>query len=209
MEKNVNNLDIAKKLDTTMNNIDDLPFSAISPFNAAKIIYYMMTVDGEIEEREAEKFNLIGKELDPDFVNRRDYIVKACKKNLDKAGDGKDYYEVVQNGVEEALLSKQVFDKGYVPSKMLVWDLLALVYSDNSYNDLEKKLMIYIVNKLKISKDVFLEMENSYLTVNDLERELEWIKSTNRPYLTIDAQVKEIERREQVIYESIKALILL
>ena len=71
MEKNVNNLDIAKKLDTTINYIDDLPFSAISPFNAVKIIYYMMTVDGEIEEREAEKFNLIGKELDPDFVTIR------------------------------------------------------------------------------------------------------------------------------------------
>ncbi|MCR5778862.1 MAG: hypothetical protein K6G84_15835 [Lachnospiraceae bacterium] len=136
-------------------------------------------------------------------------MIKFCKEQLDKVIDSEDYYDVVQDGVEEALLSKQVFDKGYVPVKMLVWDLITLAYSDDIYNDAERKLMKYIVRKVDISRDVFLEMENSYLTVANLEKELNWVKSTDRPYLTIENQVKEIERREQAIYESVKALILL
>ena len=52
-------------------------------------------------------------------------------------------------------------------------------------------------------------MESSYLTVTDIEKEKAWIKTTDRPYLTIEAHVKELEKREQAIYESVKALILL
>ncbi|MCR5778861.1 MAG: hypothetical protein K6G84_15830 [Lachnospiraceae bacterium] len=41
--------------------------SVISPINAVKVFYYMMAVDGSIEEKEEEKFILIGKKLDPSF----------------------------------------------------------------------------------------------------------------------------------------------
>lgn len=181
----------------------------ISPINAVKIFYYLMAADGTIESGEEEKFDLIGKEIDPDFDEHKEHVIKICKEQLDKVIDSEDYYDVVQDGVEEALHAKQEFDKGYVPSKLLVWDLLTLAYSDNAYNDVERKLMKYIVRKVDIPKDVFLEMESSLLAVEDLEKELKWIKTTNRPYLTIDTQVKEIERREQAIYESIKALIML
>ena len=69
--------------------------------------------------------------------------------------------------------------------------------------------MKYIVRKLAIGKDVFLEMENSILTMMDLENELHWIKTTDRPYLTIEMMVNEIADRKNVIFESIKDLISL
>lgn len=181
----------------------------LSPINAVKIFYYLMAADGKIEETEEVKFEQIGKEIDPEFDEHKEYVVRTCKEQLDKVIDSEDYFDVVQDGVEEAILSRQMLDKGYVPAKLLVWDLLTIAYSDDSYNDQERKLMKYIVRKIDIPKDVFLEMESSYLTVKDLEKELEWIKTTDRPYLTIETHVKEIERREQAIYESIKALICL
>ena len=50
-------------------------------------------------------------------------------------------------------------------------------------------------------------LESSMLTLLDLERELNWIKSTDRPYLTIETAVNEITDRKNVIFESVKDLI--
>ncbi len=52
-------------------------------------------------------------------------------------------------------------------------------------------------------------MESSMLTLMDIERELAWIKTTNRPYLTIEAMVNELADRKNVISESILDLIAL
>jgi len=52
-------------------------------------------------------------------------------------------------------------------------------------------------------------MESSIMTMMDLEKELNWIKTTDRPYLTIEAMVNEIQDRKNVIFESIKDLIML
>ena len=52
-------------------------------------------------------------------------------------------------------------------------------------------------------------MESSILTLMDLERELNWIKTTNRPYLTIENMVNELADRKNVIFESVKDLIAL
>ena len=52
-------------------------------------------------------------------------------------------------------------------------------------------------------------MESSIQTLMDLEKEQQWIKTTERPYLTIEAMVNEVEDRKHVIFDSVKALIAL
>ena len=69
--------------------------------------------------------------------------------------------------------------------------------------------MKYIVRKTNIDKAIFLEMESSILTLMDIEKELTWIKTTNKPYLTIEAMVNELMDRKNVIFESVKDLISL
>lgn len=92
---------------------------------------------------------------------------------------------------------------------MLVWDLLTIAYSDENYDETERKLLKYVVRKTDIDKAVFLEMENSILTLMDVENELSWIKTTEKPYLTIEAMVNELMERRSVIFESVKDLIVL
>ena len=199
----------AEKKEAELSKSEIQVVKAVSPVNAVKIFYYLMAADGNIGDSEIERFELVGQELDQDFLEHKEHIEKVCKEQLDKVIDKDDYYDVVQDGVEEALLSKQESDKGFVPAKLLVWDLLTIAYSDEEYGEEERKLMKYIVRKVDIPKDVFLEMESSYLSVTDIQKELDWIKSTDRPYLEIDKQVKELERRQNAIYESVKALIYL
>ena len=180
---------------------------AISPINAVKVCYYLMACDGNIAEEENEKFDWIGQELDSQFSEHREQILRECKERLEKVIDTEDYYDAIENGVDEALLTEQKANSGFVLPKLLLWNLLSISYSDKECHENERKLMKYIVRKLNIEKSVLSEMENSFLTIKDLEKESEWIKNTNRPFLTIESQVKEIEKREQVIFESTKILI--
>ena len=65
------------------------------------------------------------------------------------------------------------------------------------------------VRKLGVDKAVFLEMESSMLTILDIEKEIAWIKTTDQPYLIIEARINELMKRKAVIFESVKDLITL
>ncbi len=188
---------------------EPLTIRAISTRNAIKIIYYLMAADGEIFHSEEDKFDAIGTELDPDFAENKEQIVKECKAQMENVIDPEDYYDVLQDGVELALFSSVRTEDSFITPKLLVWDLLTIAYSDESYDESERRLLKYIVRKLGIDKAAFLEMESSILTLMDLERELNWIKTTDRPYLTIESMVNELADRKNVIFESAKDLIAL
>lgn len=190
-------------------NPDTISITAISTKSALKIIYYLMAADGEIFHSEEEKFDAIGKELDPNFAENKEKIVNECQKQLDKAIEPEDYYDTLQDGVEEALLASRQTADTFVTPKLLVWDLLTIAYSDEKYDEAERKLLKYIVRKTNIDKAQFLEMESSILTLMDIEKELAWIKTTNKPYLTIEGMVNELADRKNVIFESVKDLISL
>ena len=183
--------------------------TSISARSAIKIIYFLMAADGEIYHGEEEKFDLIGMELDSDFSNVKEQIIQKCQAALGKVIDPEDYYDALQDGAEEALLSSQKTEGAAISPKHLVWNLLSIAYSDGKYDDAERRFLKYIVRKLNIDKAVFLEMESSILTLMDIERELTWIKTTNRPYLTIESMVNELSDRKNVISESILDLIAL
>lgn len=186
-----------------------LTITSISTGNALKVFYYMMAADGELFHGEEEKFDLIGQEVSPEFDTIRADVITECQRQLDKVIDTADYYDVLQDGVEDALLSSAKTADSFITPKLLVWDLLTLAYSDKQYDETERRLLKYIVRKLDIDKAVFLEMESSIQTLMDLEKEQQWIKTTERPYLTIEAMVNEIEDRKHVIFDSVKALIAL
>ena len=203
--------DAMKKKDSEnkKENSDVLEIKIISTRSALKIIYYLMAADGEIFHNEEEKFDSIGKELDPNFANNKEQIIKECQAQLDKVMEPDDYYDDLQDGVEDALiLSRQTADT-FITPKLLVWDLLTVAYSDENYDEAERKLIKYIVRKTNIDKAVFMEMESSILTLMDIEKELSWIKTTNKPYLVIEAMVNELADRKNVIFESVKDLIML
>ena len=195
--------------DTTDSDVESLNIRIISSQCALKIIYFLMAADGEIFHSEEEKFDMMGKEIDPDFAEHREKIISVCQAQLDKVIDPADYYDVLQDGVEDALLASRQTADTFITPKLLVWNLLTIAYSDENYDEAERKLIKYIVRKTNIDKAVFLEMESSILTLMDIEKELAWIKTTNRPYLVIEAMVNELADRKIVIFESVKDLISL
>lgn len=117
--------------------------------------------------------------------------------------------DVTQDCVEAALLCPVKAEEATISTKLLVWDLLTVAYSDENYNDTERRLLKYIVRKLNLDKATFLEMESSMLTVMAIERELTWIKATDRPYLKVEPVVSELTQRERVIFDNVKDMIAL
>lgn len=181
----------------------------IATRNALQIIYYLMAADGTVYHSEEEKFDAIGAALDPNFADSKPAIIKDCLAQLEKVIDSEDYYDVLQDGVEDAIQSSNETADTFITPKLLVWDLLTIAYSDESYDETERKLLKYIVRKLQIDKAVFLEMESSILTILDIEKEIAWIKTTDRPYLMIEARVNELTKRQAAIFDSVKDLITL
>lgn len=176
---------------------------------ALKVIYLLMSADGKILHGEEEKFDEIGKELDPDFETSKAQIIQECKAALDKMIDPEDYFDALCYGADKALEAIPTPEKQTISARHLVWNLLSVAYSDESYDDAERRLIKHIVRKLDVDKAVFLEMESSILTLMDIERELTWIKTTDRPYLTIESMVNELMNRKKVIFESVVDLISL
>ena len=181
----------------------------LSTTAALRLIYYLMAVNGDIYHAEEEKFDLIGKELDPNFKENREKIVKRCQTHLERTKGQDDYFNVIKRGVVTAIsLSKPTKDSFMTP-KLLIWDLLSVAYSDDHYDETEKKLIRFIVNKLNVNESEFLEMESSFLTLVDIQREKDWIKTTDRQYKEIEKVVNELADRKVVILESVNDLITL
>ena len=183
--------------------------TSLSSHDALKIIYYVMASDQKVDKEEEDKFNEIGNALDPGFAKHKEGIIAECKKQLSKVIDDADYYDVIQDGVEDALIASMNVIGTPITPKLLLWDLLTIAYSDNRYDEVERKLLKYIVRKCDVDKAVFTEMESSLLTLMDIEKEINWIKTTDRPYLQIEAIVNELADRKNVIFESVKDLIAL
>ncbi len=180
---------------------------ALSSVSVIKIIYYLMMIDGKIQSEEQAKCSEIGKELDPNFETYYSALIDQCNKQIEKVIDPEDQYAVLQDGVEEAISLGANAKDAVITPKILVWDLMTIAYSDGQYDEKERRLIKYVVRKLTIDKAVFLEMESSFLTIMDLENELQWIKTTDRPYLTIESMVNEIADRKTAVFESVKDLI--
>ena len=203
--------EIFKKKETKPKEIPLVPVDVqkIPLYSALKIIYYLMSVDGRVSQEEKDKFDVLGNDFVNDFASLKEILVEECKVSVVNTIDAVDYYDVVQEAVEDLLLTPIKSEDVCVSPKFVLWNLLAFAYSDENYAEAERRLIKYFVRKLNIDKAIFLELESSLVTLMDLEKELAWIKTTDKPYLTIEAIVKELENRKRVIFESIKDIITL
>ena len=177
--------------------------------NALKVFYYLIAADGKILDEELRKFDEIGTALDPAFEAHKSEIIEECNEQLENTIDPEDYYDVLQDAVGEAIDSSGYDGGSFITPRLLLWNMLTIAYCDGDYAEQERRLLKCVVRKLNIDKAVFLEMENSILTVSELENELQWIKTTDRPYLQIEEMVNRINHRRDTIFESVMALIAL
>ena len=99
------------------------------------VFYYLIAIDGEISNDELEKFDEIGKEIDPDnYVSYKECLIEECKRQINSIKDEEDYYDILLESVDKALMAKNSEDIN-IPSRMLVWNMLVIAFSNGEYHD--------------------------------------------------------------------------
>jgi len=176
--------------------------------NAMKAFYYLMAVDGEVSGIELDKFDEIGREIDNEFFDDyKESIVKECRTQIATASGADDYYDVIQEGLDEALLRNVEKQNQGITVRLLVWNMLAIAISNDDYSEVERRIINHVVRTMSMDKSVFLEMEQLIKTASSVEKESAWIKASGKTYAEVRPIVEELEKRQKVIIESAKALI--
>lgn len=175
--------------------------------SAIKAFYYLMAVDGDVSDIEIDKLNEIGNEIDSEYYNEyRESVISECLAQIDTADDD-EYYDVIQEGLDDALLCIAEDQSQGIALRLLVWDMLVMAFVNDEYSYEERRLIKHVVRVAKMDKSIFLEMEQLLKTAVSVDKEKERISTSDKTYAEVRPIVEELEKRQKVIMESAKALI--
>ena len=187
--------------------------------DALRIMYCMILIDGNVSEEEEEKFCEIGLAYDQDFDACKKQLIDECNgvvqsesaQGIDFVSiasvDSEEYYDQIHDYVGDLIKEENFYQTEGVRAKWLIWNLLAIAYSEGDYSTNERRLMRYIAKKSGVDNTVLLEMEHTFSTLFAIEKEEEWLKSSDRPYKVIEERVVELSNRKNAIMQGINALI--
>ncbi len=181
----------------------------ITKESAFKIFYYFIVSDGKIASEEIEKLEEIGIQLFGDyFSDVRASLVEECKAKISFLGDDQvENFDILSENIVSALNdSTEDMEKG-IPARMLIWNLMIIVYSDGEFDQFERRLMRKISRNLNIGDSVLFEMEQYIKTVRTLDGELDKLKDSMDPYKIVRPIVDELENRRDIIKLAAIALI--
>ena len=198
----------SKKQDNLSSVPEERNSSGLTEIDALKVMYYLMSADGHMDESEMNRFEQIGEETDRLFSYHKASVISDCKKVIEREKDSAFYLDNLFQGASEAIHHSQNENGGIISEKLLIWNLLAIGHSDQEYSDEEKRYIRNVARLLNIDTSVLLEMETAIHTINALETEENWLKSENRKYSEIESHLKDIDTRKKTILQGIKALIM-
>lgn len=171
--------------------------------NVLKIVYYLMSADGKIDDSEMNKFNEFGQHY-YNYDSEKDSIVNECLAQLDKSFGESDYMDVVKEGVDKCIQYSYLDDED---KRNLVCLLVNMAYANGEYSAEEKQLVRYIVRKLDVDKSYLVEMEDTAKALLALQNKQAWAEDSNMPYNDVKSIISEIESDQKILTDSVRALI--
>ena len=168
--------------------------------------YYLAMTDGDVLQQELEKFDEVGKGIDPDhFAEYRDELIAECEAQKDRMIDDEDYADIIIEGFDQSLNS-DVGEEG-VAARMLIWNMLVIAMADGEYSKAERRLIKHFVRLTETEKSVFLEMEQLIMSYVAVQKERESLSDSDRPYKEIAPLMEQLKKREQDISQIAQNLI--
>lgn len=174
--------------------------------NALKVFYYLLAIDGKIDEIELNKFIVLGQEIDTDFGDYKEELIDSCQRYLSSYDVLDNYYDLVQEGVDATLGENKKSSDG-LTARELIWNMFVVAFSNAEYKESEKRLIEHVGRISKVEKSVIVEMEQTIRTAMSVQKELDTVKNLNRPYGEVRPIVEELENRLDTIMESVKELV--
>ena len=172
---------------------------------ALKVFYYFMAIDGDISSDELQKLDDIIVEIA--YEGDKAEIVEECESYLGSMDSRDEAYDYILEAIDKAITESDEAVGDGVARRLLVWNLYALSFSDGELADAEKRIINHIGRVLEIDKSVLLDMEQLIHTAWAIEKELDVLNASVKPYAEIRPVIEEVERRKGVVVKAAKELI--
>lgn len=188
---------------------------------AMKLIFCLMAVDDTYSQQEWEQFNAIGKALDPSFNSYREELIRIASGQVKRMKNvSRNIYAAIQACVDSSISSgtasssiislkfqHSTIPDSYISGKLLIWNMLTFAFANNGYTKSNRKLILHIIQKLKLEESIFLELEMAIQAQYALLAEKEWLQNSDMPYMLTFEPLNEIQRRMNTIQKGIDALV--
>lgn len=184
--------------------------------DALKVIYYVMAIDEKIDQKEMDIFLEAGKSMDRNFSDYQRDLINECLYWYVDSVESENFNSKVHDAVakiftdRDAIPSnpalakpKLVFD---INQRQLLWNCMTIAYSDGNCTEEERRLIMFISEKCGLDRSVVLEYENLIQTSSAIEKEIEWLKTTDWKYDKVDSEIKNLKDRQKVLVDYIGTL---
>ena len=178
----------------------------ISIKSALKAYYFLLAIDGNIDDQEILCFRDICSETDNSADGYLKELISECDELIRNAS-GSEFEEIIQEAFDEAVREEAIEPQKVVPSRLLIWNMLVLAYANNEYSSSERKMIGHAARILMVEKNVFLEMEQMARTASTLSKERTGYEQSERPYRVIRPIVDKLDNRIGTILHAAKCLI--
>jgi len=172
-------------------------------YDFIQLLYYVITVDGEITEAEDKKFTELATELDENYPVYKESLINGCLSQIELNNSEYGHQIAVKLGVQAILLKKE---RSFREKKMIFWDMLSLAYID-SFSTEEQDLIRFVREKLSLPKTLLEEMQNYCSAIKEINDEKELLRSSPRPYNEIEPLVNELTDRQVAMTDAITELL--
>ena len=142
--------------------------------DALRIMYSLMLIDGIVSPEEGKKFDEIGLSYDQDFdIFKKQLIDDSYLAAQTESAQGveffslesgkkRDYYEQIHDYVGDLIKEENFYRTEGIRAKELIWNLLAMAYSEDEYSENERRLIRYIAEKSGVDRAILPEMEQIF-----------------------------------------------
>ena len=176
--------------------------------DALRIMYYLIASDMSVDDEEIEMFDSIGRDMDPNYETYRVQLINKCNADIGGITDPDEFYDVVHEQINSAIVNSQNSDEGSVLPAVLLWNLISIAFAENDYSANEKRLIRSVARTLGIDSAVQKEMEAAVQTMLALTEEEKVLKASDRKYAEVEPYINEIADRKQTIMYNMRALML-
>jgi hypothetical protein len=172
-----------------------------------KLCYLFLSVDNDITKDGMSKFDEIGKGYS-DFNDEREAIISDCEEYIREFTGRNDRYSVIWNGINE--ITKRDTDSAlsYSPlsnsfgQKECMWLIVCLAWYDGECSHNKKKIIANLSRKWGIEKSIMLEMEDTAITLCEIDKYRSWIKGGNDSYASVTAAIRELDKNQREIADN-------
>lgn len=177
--------------------------------NAVAVIYYVMAIDGtgiDGDER-VDRFGFVARELlGAEFIGSINEIIGTCEKQLNNAFAMDMMYSKAQEGILNELTTENPYING-VSSRVLIWNLLSVVYALGTPSKEAQYLILYAARIVGVSRQMVEEMVSHINTLNDIQSKISELRNSTEAYCVVSPVMDKLTKKKQVLFDAVLSII--